>query len=626
MARLTFDPRIEDATNAPLDVFSTLDAAVEVTAMSFPTPPLDTITVGSIDTEGDRIGQRRHKNRQGSLTIGVVEPPDATAVNYVSNPSFETATTGWAGNAGGETLTRTVTPAQAQAGDAYLHVAATASSNSGVFYSLSGLTAGATLTVSAYVRVVSATGAVYLRAITTSGPALTVASSATTSSSWQRLSVQITLPVGSTSMNVVITNNAAATVTFDLDAVQAVVGGATPYFDGDTPGCDWSGTPHASTSLRAAPGGARFRAMIGDLEAKAAKLASEGGTLRWINDDGDSYTLDVLAAEDYTVPYDIAYFAGRGAEVSLSLTALPYARGPEASVSLGVLQTGVPWRYFTLPGVAGDVPALGRLVVSDATSAAHRTLLWGLESKHVAGAALSTEAEGMTPGANVSVTADATASSGSKMRLSAPSNSGSLTPVVSIAGQPHHSTYRVIVRAQASSTNYTIAAQWLPDGVTAITNSAQSIPATGGWYLFDLGTIRVDGDDAPWVLRIVSNRIASTTLDIDYFVLIPCEEGSGQAASPGASASTIPVVFANGTTTITHNNATAYDPATSSTVRIPYEGDYLLIPPYGQERRATRMIVLLSRSDINGPQYGPDTTIDDFGVSMYVTPRYLSIR
>src|SRR4051812_19957365 len=94
MARLTFDPRAESATNSPLEVFATLDGILDASAMNFPTPPLETVTAAGI--EGDRIASRRHTNRQISLTLVATEgTASPAATNLITNPSAEVATTGW---------------------------------------------------------------------------------------------------------------------------------------------------------------------------------------------------------------------------------------------------------------------------------------------------------------------------------------------------------------------------------------------------------------------------------------------------------------------------------------------------------------------------------------------------
>lgn len=53
-----------------------------------------------------------------------------------------------------------------------------------------------------------------------------------------------------------------------------------------------------------------------------------------------------------------------------------------------------------------------------------------------------------------------------------------------------------------------------------------------------------------------------------------------------------------------------------------YQGDYLTVPPAGQEARTSRLIVKASR---NNPLTEADPTIDDISARLFVTPRYLTV-
>lgn len=53
-----------------------------------------------------------------------------------------------------------------------------------------------------------------------------------------------------------------------------------------------------------------------------------------------------------------------------------------------------------------------------------------------------------------------------------------------------------------------------------------------------------------------------------------------------------------------------------------YQGDYLTIPPSGQEGRQARIVVKASR---NLPESGADTGVDDISARLTITPRYLQL-
>jgi hypothetical protein len=82
-------------------------------------------------------------------------------------------------------------------------------------------------------------------------------------------------------------------------------------------------------------------------------------------------------------------------------------------------------------------------------------------------------------------------------------------------------------------------------------------------------------------------------------------------------------VFASQSLEIRHDRVTRED--TGGTVWSPissYEGDYLRVPPAGQEARTARVIIKDSRLD---PFTGADTAIDDISAKLFVTPRYLVV-
>jgi hypothetical protein len=82
-------------------------------------------------------------------------------------------------------------------------------------------------------------------------------------------------------------------------------------------------------------------------------------------------------------------------------------------------------------------------------------------------------------------------------------------------------------------------------------------------------------------------------------------------------------VFANRQLDWRHDGVVRQDPAGQVTAPVAqYEGDYLLIPPAGDEARSVRYIVKTARDN---PATGTDPAIDDVTAQLTVTPRGLVV-
>ena len=176
----------------------------------------------------------------------------------ITNPSFETNTTGW-NNVGTVMPTFERSTARSLFGAASLHCV---SDNTGDIVNsdlLGGADAGVAYTVSCWVYVVYGDFKLQLISI----PAATSEGSATvtTTGSWQFVSVTATMPGGSTDARLRLTPNAIAASEFYVDGCQGeALGYPTSYCDGSLAsdgaqgvgGHSWTGTAHASTSARTA--------------------------------------------------------------------------------------------------------------------------------------------------------------------------------------------------------------------------------------------------------------------------------------------------------------------------------------------------------------------------------------
>lgn len=200
--------------------------------------------------------------------------PQSTT-NLITNPSFETGTTGWTAIAGSRT--RVTTTGYQRRGAYGLQVTPTASSTDGVFYGNVTTTTGQDYTFSVDVY---SDSALNLKIWWASTSGVLIGSETlftTTAGQWTRQSVSWTETGGASRRLYVTKQSGSATTAFYIDGAQVEnLAYDTSYCDGDQLGCRWTGTRHASTSQRSSvtrSGGKRV-----DLQTYNAYLVSQQGT------------------------------------------------------------------------------------------------------------------------------------------------------------------------------------------------------------------------------------------------------------------------------------------------------------------------------------------------------------
>lgn len=190
-------------------------------------------------------------------TLAVIVPVART--NLITNPSFETGTTGWTGS--GASIARST--AQQYHGAYSLAVTPTAIGTvDGAFFSTVSLTAGVTYVTSA--KVLGVAGVPYKISFNATTGAELVSFAFVGTGRWQWVWVVWTETSTTTRRIYVTKNGSASTGVFYIDGVQVEACGSegvfvTTYIDGDQAGLVpnqqppaylWTGTRHASTSTR----------------------------------------------------------------------------------------------------------------------------------------------------------------------------------------------------------------------------------------------------------------------------------------------------------------------------------------------------------------------------------------
>lgn len=638
--RLCFDPTREDPSNAPLEIISpTDDEIIGLISHDYPAPALTVQWAGSVDTSGALPASRKYENRTIPLSIEVADPGLAAASNKATNPKAAADTTGWTNNSLTLMERQTNLPARLDPFDTAIH--ATGNADDDAAYLSASVTNAVSEIFTAWVYVVS--GTVRLE-VWNATPTLNASSSNITTGSWQKIALPYT-PTTTATYTFRVAQNGAGTSEFYVTGMQ--IGPAYPYFDGDTPGCSWSGTRNASSSTRPA-GEARFNAAVADVQAKIAKLAREGGTLRRVLNDGTPITFDLHTGDTFSVTFDVAYQAGLAA-ISVGLTALPEGRGDSVTLS-DHTETTAPALTFTETGIKGDLPGLGSLIIdNDQASTSQETLIWSIQSRYTnTGIPLLVEAENATYVTGIGATAAAgpAGASGSGSNVLKTSTLGTSEQQLCVARFAAVGTFNVFARVQAPVANAGLvsmrmlwgnigspvpsdadgwielddlsAGQWILVKLGQITARQQLLASTGNWY-FLLGGKTTSG--------------STDVLNLDYFLVVPVDEGYGEMYDPF---SPVGSGAPNGGVVLNDHEIQRYGGGSiglGSDFDRPfqYEGDYLRVPPSGAEGRTLRMIVKLSRGQIltapggQGVLGGADSGVDDLSARLTYTPRYLVV-
>ena len=188
--------------------------------------------------------------------FSIVRPVGRT--NLILNPSVETNTTGY--TASGASIARSTT--YAYHGAYSLAITPTAATTDGVYYTTSALVSGSTYGIS--VKVKGDAGRPYRVAVASNAGTVLQTQTLTGTGFWQWVTLLHTATASATHRIYIAKNGGTQTSIFYMDGLQLELCAANEYFvttyiDGDQlgllgavelPPFYWTGTPHASTSVR----------------------------------------------------------------------------------------------------------------------------------------------------------------------------------------------------------------------------------------------------------------------------------------------------------------------------------------------------------------------------------------
>jgi hypothetical protein len=368
--------------------------------------------------------------------------------------------------------------------------------------------------------------------------------------------------------------------------------------------------------------------LLAALQRKVAKIARQGGTLTRITSASTTRILDLLAADTYEPAFDVQYFNGHWATVTVGLMARPYARGPQVTLTSMTKGTTTSALTFTQTALAGDVPATGSLVLHELDSVSRRSVVWGVQATN-SPQPLVLEAEGLTLGSGAStVITDAAASSGQAVTNAMTTLPAVLTIDPSGGGiRSHIGNYRVMARIRASSSaDVDLQFAWAsgyPSVLAGLTATIPAAYANNNYRLVDFGVIniaeRVVGNQR-WrgELFAFKNTGSTSSVTVDCLYLVPLD-GSAAELRDGLYQDHATEIRSDGIFWSGQGGSSDYAAA-------DFEGDLLSLP-VGAD---LNFIVIPSAGYVLRAPYDTEATTRDTGkndisAQLFYTPRYLTV-
>lgn len=306
-----------DAIPAPLSsgggLYALTNTGVYYTA-GFGSTFVDT-SDSNVPTDITSSGSRYYL-ANGSIIERQYSASDVVRVNHVTNPSFETNTTGWTTSTGASLVS-----SPTKNGSQALKVPGGTSANS-ADYTVTGLTIGVTYVISAWVYVSTTSPTADGHIVFRFGGILRNVTS--THNTYERVSNTFTATATSHVFDLTtLIDSGTNYPTFYVDSVMVTESPFTSdYFDGSQPGCSWQGTANASKSNYATTGSGASTALITLTGGTWKGVWWAKGRLFAVDAVGNFYALAPTTA---TVSTSDAFWSTGRTDVSWSVTDSPAA-------------------------------------------------------------------------------------------------------------------------------------------------------------------------------------------------------------------------------------------------------------------------------------------------------------
>jgi hypothetical protein len=283
---------------------------------------------------------------------------------------------------------------------------------------------------------------------------------------------------------------------------------------------------------------------------RAASASTAGIALVWTPAGSTrARTFDVLAGEITGLPISLT---GDGYSwllnspiVTVEMTCAPYWRGTETLTSTASSST--PFVTLEVAGVTGDIPALGRLIVTDTASQSRRHVEWGLEGPltYNSSTSLLVDSDNMVTSGFAGSQSSAIAGAYDPNAAGTSSIVASLflglpTAVCSTGNLSHVGSFRVKARVYGTA-GAEVRLSWRSGDASVSANSWAVLSRESQWTEVDLGTITVpvaSVGSQRWTgtVEAIHRTFNNAGLYVDYLVLVPVSDGYGKARAQYLSA------------------------------------------------------------------------------------------
>jgi hypothetical protein len=286
---------------------------------------------------------------------------------------------------------------------------------------------------------------------------------------------------------------------------------------------------------------------------RKASSSPSGIALVWTpTDSARSRTFDVVAGEITGLPISLA---GDGYSwvlhrpvVTVELTCKPYWRGTETLTSTASSST--PFVTLEIPSVTGDVPALGRLIITDTATQSRRHVEWGLEGPLTYNNATSLliDSDNMVTsgfaGIGGTLTGAYDPNAAGNTTILANVSASAITAVCGTGDLSHVGVFRVKARVQVTSQTAQIRLSWRAADGPFNANPWVQANVANRWEEVDLGTITIPATvvgTQRWTGQVeaLGAALSPGQIYVDYLTLVPVSDGYGKARAsysyvPGA--------------------------------------------------------------------------------------------
>lgn len=306
-----------------------------------------------------------------------------------------------------------------------------------------------------------------------------------------------------------------------------------------------SGYGNAEIELVVRCYGTSMRTAVKSLQAKVGKLQQQGGTYKRTLSDSTVIVWDLQDAEITDFPADNVFVNQSSVNVTIVLTTrYPVGRGPETQLAT-FTETTNPEAVFAFAAPLGDLPALGRLEVTEAQAQNQAFLQWGMRSGNYGTAttnALSFAGTSRIAYNGSTALAVSGAVSGTLLNQGTLTNSFAAVCGMASTGNAyptHIGEYEVWARLYMGTANagtVTAALEWAQGDLMNYTRNDGTVLApsrAGGFMHVNLGRVKIEKALAGaqrWDGRLIAK---STTvgdgLGVDRFYFPPVDDGYGEA-------------------------------------------------------------------------------------------------